>query len=148
MNFKMSEVASVTMRELDAEGPSDTGWVALEDYSNFMVMVMRTVGTGGLDVFQILGNTAANGGGTDVTLADLSTAPESITLSTIDAVDDTAMLEIDQAVIDGANSSETPLLGVSASVGHVTGTDESVITYILSGARFKHALLTAQTVIA
>lgn len=148
MNRKLSEVLHVTMYELDAEGPADIAWVAITNFSAFLAMVFRSVGTGGLDAFQILGNTVADGSGTDVTLADLSTAPESVTLSTINAVGDTAMLEVDQADLDAANSSETPLLGISASVGHVTATDESVITYIRGHGRLKHALLTPQTVIS
>jgi len=148
MNRKLSEVLHVTMYELDAEGPSDVGWVAISNFSAFLAMVMRSVGTGGLDDFRILGNTVADGSGTDVVLADLSTAPESITLSTIDAVGDTAMLEVSQADLDAANSSETALLGISVSLGHVTATDESVITYIRGHGRLAHALLTPQTVLA
>jgi hypothetical protein len=148
MNTLLSETLHVSAQELDAEGPADVAWVAVEDFSSFLVLLIRTVGTGGLDDFRILGNTAADGSGTDVVLADLSTAPESVTLSTIDAVNDTAMLEVSQADLDAAKSGETPLLGISASVGHVTGTDESVIVYIRGGARFQRALLTPQTVLA
>lgn len=148
MNSKLSETLAVTMYELDAEGPADVAWVSIEEFSSFLAIVMRSVGTGGLDAFQILGNTAANGSGTDVVLADASTAPESVTLSTVDAVGDTVMLEVDQAVLDAAKSSETPILGISVSLGHVTATDESVVTYIRGGARYKYDGLTAQSVIA
>lgn len=145
MNEKLSEILHVSMYELDAEGPSDVGWVAIDDFSSFMAVVMRSVGTGGLDAFKILGNTAADGSGTDVELADYADVG---TLSAVDAVGDTAMLEVTQADLDAANSSETPILGISVSLGHVTATDESVITYIRGGARVKHALLTPQDVIA
>lgn len=144
-NEKLSSCLAVTMYELDAEGPSDVAWVALDGFSTFMAVVMRSVGTGGLDQFKILGNTAADGTGTDVELADYADVG---TLSAVDAVGDTATLEVDQKIIDAAKSSETPLLGIAVSLGHVTATDESVITYIRGGARTKHALKTAQNVLA
>lgn len=145
MNEKLSEVLHVTMSELDAEGPADVDWVSIEDFSSFMAIVMRSVGTGGLDEFKILGNTKADGSGTDVELADYADVG---TLANVDAVGDTAMLEVTQADLDAANSSETPIKGISVSLGHVTASDESVVTYIRGGARFKHALLTPQDVIA
>lgn len=144
-NEKLSSCLAVTMYELDAEGPADVAWVALDGFSTFMAVVMRSVGTGGLDAFKILGNTAADGTGTDFELADYADVG---TLSAVDAVGDTAMLEVDQKVIDAANSSETPLLGIGVSLGHVTATDESVITYIRGGSRTKYALQTAQNVLA
>ena len=144
-NEKLSSVLAVTARELDAEGPADVAWVALDGFSSFLALVLRTVGTGGLDQFKILGNTAADGSGTDVELADYAAVG---TLSAVDAVDDQAMLEVTQADIDAANSSETPLLGISVSLGHVTATDESIIVYVMGSARTKHALKTAQNVLA
>lgn len=144
-NEKLSSALAVTMYELDAEGPADVAWVALEEFSSFLAIVMRSVGTGGLDQFKILGNTAADGTGTDVELADYASVG---TLSAVDAVGDTAMLEVTQADIDAANSSGTPLKGIAVSLGHVTATDESVVTYIRGGARNKYALQTAQNVLA
>jgi len=94
---------------------------------------MRSVGTGGLDDFRILGNTKADGSGTDIVLAT------GTILSTVDAVGDTAWLEISQAVLD-ANPT---VRGVSVSLGHVTGTDESVITYIFGDPRQVSGALTA-----
>ena len=145
MNAKLSEILHVTMYKLAAEGPADVAWVAITGFSSFMAMVMRSVGTGGLDAFAILGNTLANGSGTDVTLLDVSTLE---TLANVDAVGDTVMGDVGQATLDAANSSETPLLGISVSLGHVTATDESVVTYIRGMPRNMYALLTPQSVIA
>lgn len=146
MNERLSETLAVSMYELDAEGPADVAWVAISEYSSFLAIVMRSVGTGGLDDFRILGNPAADGSGTDVVLKDASTL---VTLSTVDAVGDTVMLDVTQADLDaGADSVGAPLLGISVSLGHVTATDESVITYIRGGARKKYDLLTPQSVIA
>lgn len=145
MNTKLSSILAVSAFELDAEGPADVGWVAIEEFSAFMAVVMRSVGTGGLDDFRILGNTAADGSGTDVVLkdyADVGTAAD------VNAVGDWAMLELTQADIDAAKSVETPIKGVSVSLGHVTGTDESVVFYIRAAGREHHALLTPQDAIA
>ena len=144
-NEKLGSILSVTARELDGEGPTDTEWVAIDGFSSFLALVLRTVGTGGLDEFKILGNTLADGSGTDVELADYADVG---TLSAVDAVDDQAMLEITQADLDAANSSGTPLLGISVSLGHVTATDESIIVYVMGAARTKYALKTAQNVLA
>ena len=144
-NEKLSECLAVTAYELDAEGPSDVAWVPISDYSSFMAIVMRSVGTGGLDAFKILGNTAADGSGTDVELKDYADVG---TLSAVDAVGDTAMLEVTQADLDAAEVSGAKILGISVSLGHVTSTDESVITYIRGSARSKYPLQTAQNVLA
>lgn len=144
-NEKLSECLAVTKYELDAEGPSDVAWVPISDFSSFMAIAFRSVGTGGYDEFKILGNTAADGSGTDVELKDYANFG---TLANVNAVGDWAMLELTQADLDAAKSGETPCLGVSVSLGHVTGTDESVVTYIRGASRKKHALLTAQDSIA
>ena len=91
MNELLSSILAVQTVELDAEGPSDVGWVSVEDYSSFMALVMRSVGTGGLDDFRILGNTVADGSGTDVVLKDYANVG---TLANVNAVGDQAMLEV------------------------------------------------------
>ncbi len=142
-NKKLSECLAVTTYELDAEGPADVAWVPISEFSSFMAIVFRSVGTGGLDEFKILGNTAADGSGTDVELADYA---DSGTLANVDAVGDQAVLEVTQAVLDAANSSETPLLGISVSLGHVTATDESVVVYVRGGSRKNYTGLTADVI--
>ena len=54
----------------------------------------------------------------------------------------------DLADLDAAAVLNVPIKGISVSLGHVTGTDESVITYIRGAARYKYALLTPQDVIS
>lgn len=145
MNEKLSEALAVSVYELDAEGPADVAWVDVSNFSSFLAVVMRSVGTGGLDEFKILGNTVANGSGTDVELADYADVG---TLANVNAVGDQAMLEVTQADLDNAASAGTPIKGISVSLGHVTATDESVIAYVRGGSRHKYALLTPQDVIA
>lgn len=138
-NKLLSEELAVTSYELDAEGPSDVAWVDAENYGKFMAIVMRSVGTGGLDDCRIIGNTAADGSGTDIELYDKA---DDLTLSTVDAVGDYVYMEIGQKVFD----SNPTVKGVSVSLGHVTGTDESVITYILADPRQVTAALTADAI--
>lgn len=144
MNRKLSEELAVSVYELDAEGPADVAWVPIGDFSSFMAVVMRSVGTGGLDDFRILGNTVANGSGTDVVLKDYA---DFGTLADVNAVGDQAMLEVTQADLDAAKSAGVSVKGISVSLGHVTATDESVIAYIRGGAGSKYELLTPQDVI-
>lgn len=139
VNRKVSEETAITMYELDAEGPADVAWVDIRGYNKFLAAVMRSVGTGGLDAFKILGNTATDGSGTDIELADYADVG---TLSAVDAVGDTAILEIDQSVLDD----NPTVLGVSVSLGHVTATDESVITYVRADAKNAATGLTADVI--
>lgn len=140
INRKLSESVKVTTYELDAEGPSDVAWVDVENYSSFLAVVFRSVGTGGLDAFTIIGNTSADGSGTDT--AALADKSSSLTLSTVDAVGDYVHLEIGQKVFD-----DNPTMkGISVSLGHVTASDESVITYVLGQPRQVTSALTADAV--
>ena len=123
---KLRAELNCTMYELDAEGPADVGWVDMRDSSCILIGVMRSVGTGGLDDFRIIANDASDGSGTDVEIKDYGTA------TTVDAVGDTVWLEASAEEIGAAG---TDLRYVSASVGHVTATDESVIVYIRKGKR-------------
>ena len=145
-NRKLSEVLKCFGFEVDAEGPADAGWVDVTGFSAFMAIVFRSVGSGGLDEFKILGNTAADGSGTDVELADYADVG---TLSAVDAVGDWAMLEVTQADLDAAeDGSGNKIKGISVSVGHATASDESVAFYVLGNGRVKHPLLTPQNTIA
>ena len=138
-NRKLSEELAVTTYELDGEGPTDVAWVATENFNKALFQVMRTVGTGGLDALTIIGNTLADGSGTDVELVDKA---DSLTLSTVDAVGDTVFMEVGQEVFD-ANPT---MLGICVSLGHVTSTDESIVTYILGDPRQVSGALTADAI--
>lgn len=140
--MKLSEILAVSSYELDAEGPADVAWVPIEEFDSFLAIVMRSVGTGGLDDFRILGNTIADGSGTDVVLAT------STILATVDAVGDTVALEVSKADLDAADAAGVPIKGISVSLGHVTSTDESVVTYIRGGSRNQYAGLTPASVLA
>ena len=117
-----------TMYELDAEGPADVAWVDMNEYESILIGVMRSVGTGALDEFRILANSASGGSRTDVEIKDLGATIE----ATVDAVGDYVWLEASAEEIGAAGAD---LRYVSASVGHATATDESVVTYIRKGKR-------------
>lgn len=120
---KLSEEIAVTSYIVSVEGPADVAWINAEETTAFMAIATRAVGTGGLDDFRILGNPQANGGGTDIVLK--ATHAED---GDADAVGDWLMLEVTEAEI--AAEAETPIKGLSASLGHVTATDDTVVTYI------------------
>ena len=137
---KLSEELLVTSYVVNVEGPVDVGWVNAEETTAFMAYVTRVIGSTGLDDFRILGNPQANGGGTDVVLQ--ATHAED---GDADAVGDQLMLEVTEA--DLAAQAENPILGLSASLGHVTATDDSVVTYV-QRKRKQQADLTPASVIA
>ena len=137
---KLSEEVLVTAYAVVVEGPADVAWVNAEETTSFMVVAIRTVGTGALDDFRILGNPQANGGGTDVVLAG-----QHADIATANAVGDWLMLEVTEA--DLAAQAENPILGLSASLGHVVATDDTAVTYI-QRKRKQQADLTASSVIS
>lgn len=147
MNAKLSEILAITAEELDAEGPADVAWVSIEEFETFGALVFRSVCSGGLDELKILGNPAANGSGTDVTLKDYATL---VTLSAFDAVGDWVFVELSKAELHHAMAANgnAAIKGICVSLGHAQAADESVIIYLRGGARNKNALLTALSRIA
>lgn len=144
MYGKLSEELLITTYVVTAEGPGDVGWVNAEETTAFLAVATRVTAASspptGLDDFRILGNPQANGGGTDIVLK--TTHAED---GDADAVGDALVLEVTEA--DLAAQAETPLKGLSASLGHVTSGDVSVVTYI-QRTRIRKANLTPASVIA
>ena len=108
---------------------TDIGWVDMRDFDNFACSFFRTVGTAAT-TFKIIGNSASNGSGTDVTIKTHSIGSEP------DATGDYIFLECTGAEIaqEGSDAGET-VRYLSASVSVATNSDEGVVTYVRGGGR-------------
>lgn len=136
---KFASNHSVTMYDFDPDGtdPVDVGWVDLRDYEGIHVTAFRSVGTGTIAAFQILGNSASDGSGSDVVLKShaLGSAP--------DAVGDYIHLEVTAAELAALG---TDLRYVSASLDLAVATDECVVTYIRYNSKRATSGLTADSI--
>ncbi|MBK7406395.1 MAG: hypothetical protein IPJ41_17785 [Phycisphaerales bacterium] len=118
-----------TIYDFDPNGTSatDIGWVSMRDSESIMIAFFRTIGTSAL-TFAILGNTVADGSGTDVTVKTVTVSSEP------DAVGDYIFAEVTAAELAQAGiATGVELIGVSASLAFGTGTDEGVVVYTRLG---------------
>ena len=140
---KLTANLAVTLYDFDPNGTTavDVAWVDMRDFEHFMVGFFRTIGTGALDTFAILGNSASDGSGTDVTIVSKTISSEP------DAVGDYIWLECtaEQIRQEGEDAGQN-LRYVTASVEFATGTDEGVIIYVRQPGRFAHQGLTADLI--
>jgi hypothetical protein len=118
----------------------DIGWVDMRDFDNFVGIFFRTVGTGALDTFTVLGNPASNGSGTDVIIKAHAVASEP------NAVGDYIFLEVTAEEIADADTVLGTVRYVSISAEFETSTDEGVVTYIRTGAKRAYDGLSADTI--
>lgn len=133
---KLKSALKVLQYDFDPNATSATeiAWQDMRDYSSLLVGFFRTVGTSDL-TFEIVANTASDGGGTDVVVKTVSPAAEP------DAVGDHVWYEIDtEDILEAAGDADYRY--VTARLTVATGTDEGVVTYILDG-RHKQENLTA-----
>lgn len=122
----------------NADTVTDVGWVDCRPYKNFCFQFFRTVGTGNLDTFRVIGNTATNGGGTDVTVKTKTISSEP------NAVGDFVFIEVSAEEINAAGvAAGVEVIGISAACEFATSTDEGVVTYIFTGPRHAYLNLTA-----
>ncbi len=138
---KMLANLAVTHYDFDPDDadPNDVAWVDMRDFSNFMCSFFRTVGTGALDTFAIIANSASDGSGTDVTVRSHAVSSEP------NATGDYIFLEISgDEIADIESENGVAILGLSASCEFATGTDEGVVTYVIRGRQYADA--TADTV--
>jgi len=124
----------------DSTAATDVAWVDLRDYSNFAVIAMTSATTApsGAAAFSILANPNSDGSGTDVTVKThaVGSAP--------DAVGDYLVLECTaEEIAELASDNSSALRYVSANIAMTNATNEAVVTYIRTGARFQHDALTA-----
>lgn len=126
----------------DVDTAVDVKWVAFKDFFRFAVGIMRTVGTGAVDGFKILGNTEEDGSGTDVTLKVHAVGSEP------DAVEDQLFLEVtaEEAAQEASDAGVAGIKGISAQIEFATATDEMVVVYVRSKPRFPQDALTADSV--
>lgn len=109
----------------DLTVPTDVAWVDMNDYDSILVGVMaaKLTGTGLVaSGFKLLGNSAANGSGSDVTLKTHAIG------TAADADGDTVWLEITKQEIVAL--SENGARYVSANVDCANAADELAVTYI------------------
>ena len=134
---------AVKLYDFDPDGvnPVDVAWVPFLSFFGLVVGFFRTIGTGAVDGFKILANTKADGSGTDVAVKAhaLSAQP--------DAVGDQVWLEVTaEEVRQACNDAGLVPAAVSANVEFATATDEGVVVYIRTDARFAKDGLTADVV--
>lgn len=110
----------------DSADATDVGWFASQDVAAVQAMFIRTVGTGTVDTFAWLGNTAANGGGTDVTIKTKTISSQP------DAAMDSAFLEVtEEEIAQAAAAAGVSIKGLSLSLEFGTSTDEGVVVYVV-----------------
>lgn len=136
---KLKSNVALEMFDFDPDGtdPVDVAWRDMQDFEGLLVCIMRTVGTGDLDGFKILGNSESDGSGTDVEIAAHAIGSQP------DAVGDKLVLEISAEEMAGLG---TDLRYVSANLELATGTDEFTVTYLRGNARHVSDGLTADVV--
>lgn len=110
----------------DATTATDVAWVDMRDYSGLTVAYYKTVGTGSLTSLIIQCSASSNG-------ASPATVATKTISSDPNAVGDYVFFEIDEddiaQALDGARY-------VTATIALATSTDEALVTYIRTGAKF------------
>lgn len=115
----------------DATTATDVGWIDGQDVLSLLVVCQRTVGTSNL-TFAVIGNTAADGSGTDTTIKTVTLAAQP------DAVGDIVVTEVTRGeIVQAAADAGVEIRGLSAQLTVATGTDEFVVTYIVKDANAK-----------
>lgn len=139
-NSLQTERSAITAYDLDPDATTttDVAWVDMRDYTRLAVMFFRTVGTSDITL-SVLGNSAANGGGSDVTVKT-----KTLTSVQPNAVADYTFLEVSEDEI--VTASESGARYLSANVSFATSTDEGVVVYIRHGAKHPQAGNTADSI--
>ena len=118
----------LTAYDFDPGGTSavDVAWVDMRDSTAILIGFFRTIGTGATTL-AVLGNSASDGSGTDVTIKT-----KTLTSAEPNAVGDYTWIEVSEAEIAqaAADAGEADVRYVTASVSVATGTDEAVIIYV------------------
>ena len=130
---------AITQYDFDPDDadPDDVAWVDMRDFAWLVAIFFRTVGTGNLDTFEILGNPESDGSGTDVNIKVHAVDNEP------NAVGDYIFLECSALELQAAGAD---LRYVTANVEFQTNTDEGVVTYIRSAGRFHRRGLSSELI--
>lgn len=128
----------------DSADPVDVSFEDFRDYEYLVVLAIRTIGTGALDGFRILGNSDSAGGDTDVVLKTHAVGSEP------NLIPDFLVLSVSSSEMaqEGSDASpeQTDLRYVSANLELATNTDEFIIVYIFANAKHPTSGLTADTI--
>lgn len=125
----------------DSADPVDVTWVDMRDYAGITIVFVRTIGTGALDTFKILGNPASDGSGTDVTLKTHAVGSEP------NLIPDYLFLEVTaQEIAAESGDDSNAYRYVTASCEFATSTDEAIVGYFRWGAKQAQLDLTADLV--
>lgn len=126
----------------DSADPVDVAWVDMRDFDTFLASFFRTVGTGNIDTYKIIANSASDGSGTDVEIKTKTlTNVQPNALGDYNFLECTAE-EINQA---GVTAGVADLRYVSLQLEFATSTDEGVVTYVRGGIR-QYTGLTADNI--
>lgn len=139
---KLSTKLKVTSYDFDPDATTatDIAWVDMRDFTAIIFQIFRTIGTSDLTVL-VLGNSEADGSGTDVTIKTLTITSQP------DAVGDYIFTEIQaEEMSQAGEENDEDLRYVSLSVAAATGTDECVVTYIRGESLYNKNQLTADSV--
>lgn len=139
---KLATTLKVTKYDFDPDSGAavDVAWVDMQNFDKIMVLFFRTIGTGALDTFDILANSASDGSGTDVIIKTHAVANEP------NAVGDYIYLECTAEEIGALSTATNQLRYVTVSAEFATTTDEGVVTYIRDAGRFAHDALTVELI--
>jgi len=138
---KLASEVKITQYDFDPNATTSTacGWVDMKDFSKFMASFFRTIGTSNI-TFLIRAATDNSG-------SNVQTVITKTVSSQPNAVGDYVFCECTgEQIAAVAASSGYALRYVSAYISFETNTDEGVVTYLQSGARFKYDALTADYV--
>lgn len=135
--FRSNNKVTVYDFDPDSANATDVGWVDMSGWGVLTVLAIRTIGTGALDGFSILANTASDGSGTDFTVKTHAVASEP------DAISDFVILE---ASAEEIRSGGEGYHYASANLEFATATDEMIVVYIQSQPRFAYADLAADQI--
>lgn len=114
--------------------PATTGeLLEIKEFRRFAAMLMRSVGTGDVDAFEIIAATDADGTGATVVVAHALASP-------VDAVNDRIVLECDVEQVREVLATATHV-GVRAELA--TGTDTCAIGFVRADPYYPHGGLTA-----
>lgn len=138
---KITTEVKITQYDFDPDASTATAvaWVDMRDFSQLLVSFFRTIGTSNL-TFLIKASASADGSSSEtISTKTISAQPNAVNDYIFDEITAGQIAQV-------AATSGKALRYVSAVLTFATGSDEGVVTYVRSGARFKYDALTADYV--
>lgn len=125
------DAATAIVADLVPGGAAKGFALAENSFQNFLVGVVRTVGTGGITLIEIITADASD-------MTGNVTAIKTVAGTTVDAVGDTAWLECSGEEVAYGKAATNLYIGVRVTL--VTNTDECIVYFEASGGRKADAL--------